>query len=75
MKQNVNSIPSLLCFQMYYHGEPIKVCVNITNNSSKNIKNIIVSGKQDHSCLFICFYQHSDNLLYVTKGQTSSVKK
>lgn len=31
---------------MYYHGEPIKVHVSITNNSNKNVKNIIVSGKR-----------------------------
>lgn len=35
------------CFQVYYHGEPIKVHVSVTNNSSKNIKNIILSGKRD----------------------------
>lgn len=34
-----------ICFQIYYHGEPIKVHVDITNKSSKTIKNIIVSGK------------------------------
>lgn len=34
-------------FQIYYHGEPIKVHVSVTNNSSKNIKNIILSGKRD----------------------------
>lgn len=38
------------CFQMYYHGEVINVHVSITNNSNKNIKNIIVSGKYDRSC-------------------------
>ncbi|KAM9323492.1 LOW QUALITY PROTEIN: S-arrestin a [Pholidichthys leucotaenia] len=32
--------------EVYYHGEPIKVHVNITNNSSKNIKNVILSVDQ-----------------------------
>uniref|UniRef100_A0A7N5ZYU3 S-arrestin n=1 Tax=Anabas testudineus TaxID=64144 RepID=A0A7N5ZYU3_ANATE len=32
--------------EIYYHGEPIKVHVSVTNNSSKNIKNIIVSVDQ-----------------------------
>uniref|UniRef100_A0A4W5RFB5 S-arrestin n=1 Tax=Hucho hucho TaxID=62062 RepID=A0A4W5RFB5_9TELE len=32
--------------EIYYHGEPINVCVNITNSSNKNVKNIIVSVDQ-----------------------------
>uniref|UniRef100_UPI0037E6FBF7 S-arrestin a n=1 Tax=Semicossyphus pulcher TaxID=241346 RepID=UPI0037E6FBF7 len=32
--------------ELYYHGEPIKVHVSVTNDSSKNIKNIIVSVDQ-----------------------------
>ncbi|CAI5678258.1 unnamed protein product [Oreochromis niloticus] len=32
--------------EVYYHGEPIKVHVRVTNNSSKNIKNIILSVDQ-----------------------------
>uniref|UniRef100_A0AAQ5XT90 S-arrestin n=1 Tax=Amphiprion ocellaris TaxID=80972 RepID=A0AAQ5XT90_AMPOC len=32
--------------EIYYHGETIKVHVNVTNNSSKNIKNIILSVDQ-----------------------------
>ncbi|XP_037643370.1 S-arrestin a [Sebastes umbrosus] len=32
--------------ELYYHGETIKVQVSVTNNSSKNIKNIIVSVDQ-----------------------------
>ncbi|KAL3989028.1 hypothetical protein ACER0C_013346 [Sarotherodon galilaeus] len=32
--------------EVYYHGEPIKVHVSVTNNSSKNIKNIILSIDQ-----------------------------
>uniref|UniRef100_A0A3Q3QLM8 S-arrestin n=1 Tax=Monopterus albus TaxID=43700 RepID=A0A3Q3QLM8_MONAL len=32
--------------EIYYHGEPVKVHVSITNDSSKNIKNIIVSVDQ-----------------------------
>lgn len=43
-----------LTLQVYYHGEPIKVHVNVTNSSSKNIKNIIVSGKRDQPCGACC---------------------
>ncbi|XP_051809144.1 S-arrestin a [Acanthochromis polyacanthus] len=32
--------------EIYYHGETIKVHVNVTNNSSKNIKNIVLSVDQ-----------------------------
>ncbi|XP_044225095.1 S-arrestin a [Thunnus albacares] len=32
--------------EIYYHGEVVKVHVDVTNNSSKNIKNIIVSVDQ-----------------------------
>ncbi|XP_030016605.1 S-arrestin-like [Sphaeramia orbicularis] len=32
--------------EIYYHGETIKVHVNVTNNSNKNIKNIILSVDQ-----------------------------
>uniref|UniRef100_A0A8C5H6P6 S-arrestin n=1 Tax=Gouania willdenowi TaxID=441366 RepID=A0A8C5H6P6_GOUWI len=32
--------------EVYYHGEPIKVHVDITNNSSKTVKNIILSVDQ-----------------------------
>ncbi|XP_034144505.1 S-antigen; retina and pineal gland (arrestin) a isoform X2 [Esox lucius] len=32
--------------ETYYHGEPINVRVNITNNSNKNIKDVIVSVDQ-----------------------------
>ncbi|KAM9439701.1 S-arrestin a [Clarias gariepinus] len=32
--------------QTYYHGEPIKVRVNINNESNKNVKNIILSVDQ-----------------------------
>ncbi|XP_078119893.1 S-arrestin a [Sander vitreus] len=32
--------------EIYYHGEVIKVTVSVTNNSSKTIKNIIVSVDQ-----------------------------
>uniref|UniRef100_A0A3Q3WBY4 S-arrestin n=1 Tax=Mola mola TaxID=94237 RepID=A0A3Q3WBY4_MOLML len=32
--------------EIYYHGETIKVHVSVTNNSSKNVKNIIVSVDQ-----------------------------
>ncbi|KAI5608869.1 S-arrestin, partial [Silurus asotus] len=32
--------------QTYYHGEPIKVRVNINNESNKNVKNIVLSVDQ-----------------------------
>ncbi|XP_028283197.1 S-arrestin a isoform X3 [Parambassis ranga] len=32
--------------EIYYHGEPIKVHVNVTNTSNKNVKNIILSVDQ-----------------------------
>lgn len=53
------AVPSdLWClFQIYYHGETIDVHVSVTNNSNKNIKNIIVSGKHDASCL--CKHAHT----------------
>lgn len=43
-----------LTLQVYYHGETIKVHVSVTNSSSKNIKNIIVSGKRDRPCGACC---------------------
>lgn len=32
--------------EVYYHGEPIKVHVSVTNSSSKNVKNVILSVDQ-----------------------------
>ncbi|XP_070829798.1 S-arrestin a isoform X1 [Chaetodon trifascialis] len=32
--------------EIYYHGEPIKVHVSVTNSSNKNVKNIVVSVDQ-----------------------------
>ncbi|XP_075338253.1 S-arrestin a [Odontesthes bonariensis] len=32
--------------ELYYHGESIKVTVSVTNNSNKNVKNIILSVDQ-----------------------------
>ncbi|XP_035526885.1 S-arrestin-like [Morone saxatilis] len=32
--------------EIYYHGEALKVHVTVTNNSSKNVKNIIISVDQ-----------------------------
>lgn len=31
--------------QLYYHGEPISVNVHVTNNSSKSVKKVKVSGE------------------------------
>ncbi|XP_078143686.1 S-arrestin a [Centroberyx gerrardi] len=40
--------------EMYYHGEPIKVHLNVTNSSNKNIKNIIVSVDQVANVVLYC---------------------
>uniref|UniRef100_A0A8D0HFE8 Arrestin C-terminal-like domain-containing protein n=1 Tax=Sphenodon punctatus TaxID=8508 RepID=A0A8D0HFE8_SPHPU len=32
--------------ELYYHGEPISVNVHVTNNSSKSIKKVKVSGTE-----------------------------
>lgn len=32
--------------KLYYHGEPLNVNVHVTNNSTKTIKKIKVSGKR-----------------------------
>lgn len=43
LKQSV-TVCNCVCLQTFYHGEPVKVNVEITNSSSKNIKDISVSG-------------------------------
>ncbi|KAK9538346.1 hypothetical protein VZT92_003522 [Zoarces viviparus] len=40
--------------ETYYHGEPVKVHVSVTNNSSKNIKNVIVSVDQVSTVVLYC---------------------
>lgn len=30
--------------QLYYHGEPISVNVHVTNNSTKTVKRVKISG-------------------------------
>lgn len=32
------------CEQLYYHGEPISVNVHVTNNSTKTVKRVKISG-------------------------------
>lgn len=34
----------MLCLQLYYHGEPISVNVHVTNNSTKTVKRVKISG-------------------------------
>uniref|UniRef100_A0A3P8VE87 S-arrestin n=1 Tax=Cynoglossus semilaevis TaxID=244447 RepID=A0A3P8VE87_CYNSE len=40
--------------EVYYHGEPITVHVSVTNSSSKNVKNIIVSVDQITNVVLYC---------------------
>lgn len=40
----INLIPSPR--KLYYHGEPLNVNVHVTNNSTKTIKKIKVSGRR-----------------------------
>ncbi|KAJ8011445.1 hypothetical protein DPEC_G00058290 [Dallia pectoralis] len=46
MSENPLHLEASLDKETYYHGEPINVRVNITNNSNKNVKNVIVSVDQ-----------------------------
>lgn len=39
------------CEQLYYHGEPISVNVHVTNNSTKTVKRVKISG----ASLFVGF--------------------
>lgn len=45
-------------FQVYYHGDPITVNVQINNETNKTVKKIKISGKdpnmsdQNHFCLY-----------------------
>lgn len=32
--------------QLYYHGEPISVNVHVTNNSTKTVKRVKISGER-----------------------------
>lgn len=34
-------------FQLYYHGEPISVNVHVTNNSTKTVKRVKISGEMN----------------------------
>ena len=43
----------MLCVQLYYHGEPISVNVHVTNNSTKTVKRVKISGT---SPLFFCAF-------------------
>lgn len=37
--------PQYICEQLYYHGEPISVNVHVTNNSTKTVKRVKISGQ------------------------------
>lgn len=49
--------------ELYYHGEPISVNVHVTNNSTKTVKRVKISG----TCLSSKFYQllFYDSRLYL----------
>lgn len=38
--------------QLYYHGEPISVNVHVTNNSTKTVKRVKISGLSPHPLSF-----------------------
>uniref|UniRef100_A0A7N8X895 Arrestin red cell n=1 Tax=Mastacembelus armatus TaxID=205130 RepID=A0A7N8X895_9TELE len=38
--------------ELYYHGEPISVNVHVTNNSTKTVKRVKISGASVTSCSF-----------------------
>lgn len=44
---NVLCCRFIFFLQTYYHGEPINVSVKIRNDSNKNVRNIIISGKSE----------------------------
>ncbi|XP_034039594.1 LOW QUALITY PROTEIN: S-antigen; retina and pineal gland (arrestin) a [Thalassophryne amazonica] len=46
MSDNHCNVKASLDKEIYYHGEPIKVHVNVTNSSSKHVKNIILTVDQ-----------------------------
>uniref|UniRef100_A0A8C1XL90 Arrestin red cell n=1 Tax=Cyprinus carpio TaxID=7962 RepID=A0A8C1XL90_CYPCA len=41
--------------ELYYHGEPISVNVHVTNNSTKTVKRVKISGKMNITFFFFFF--------------------
>lgn len=41
-----NNSPARPPLKLYYHGEPLNVNVHVTNNSTKTVKKIKVSGRK-----------------------------
>ncbi|CAL8363305.1 unnamed protein product [Merluccius merluccius] len=54
--------------ETYYHGEPIRACVEITNSSSRNIKDISISIEQVTN---IILYSNDKYIKSVAKEETS----
>ena len=53
--------------ELYYHGEPISVNVHVTNNSTKTVKRLKISG----TCLPV-FNQSFINCFFMTLGSIHS---
>lgn len=80
-----------MCLQTFYHGEPVKVNVDITNSSNRNIKDISLSGlnpehfyrslgstknKQNLSlCVSVSVEQVTNVVLYSNDKYVKSVAK
>ncbi|CAL8352246.1 unnamed protein product [Lota lota] len=54
--------------ETYYHGEPIRACVEITNSSGRNIKDISISIEQVTN---IVLYSNDKYIKSVAKEETS----
>ncbi|XP_071387499.1 S-arrestin-like [Centroberyx affinis] len=54
--------------ETYYHGEPVKACVEITNSSSRNIKDISISVEQVTN---VVLYSNDKYVKSVAKEETS----
>lgn len=66
------------CEQLYYHGEPISVNVHVTNNSTKTVKRVKISGLSvSPTCLSVCVWadriQVSWNVSHVEKVRYESI--
>lgn len=51
---SVSPFPTVHCEQLYYHGEPISVNVHVTNNSTKTVKRVKISGESVRRSHVIC---------------------
>lgn len=55
------------CEQLYYHGEPISVNVHVTNNSTKTVKRVKISGASPLYELSHVFLVQTETCLVVLK--------